>query len=204
MITPPGQPRTGENLAVPLTVRTIFAACLILGLAWAVGIGCGSEQKPVSKKAAEFRARALSLLVNAKKRLGPLASQDKQDQLRQAMRELYKDSVANNHALPCGVGVIDAGGRALMGAFPDPKAKGGLMVVAGGKDYSQYDKVKQAIAARGNAHFTLYTIDGAVYMICSPLNEDGRSGAICLAFFEGTLRDELGVSDQDFASLNFN
>ncbi|MCF8043323.1 MAG: hypothetical protein K9K65_01170 [Desulfarculaceae bacterium] len=191
-------------MAVPLTVRAIFAACLILGLAWAVGIGCGSEQKPVSKKAAEFRTRALSLLVNAKKRLGPLASQDKQDQLRQAMRDLYKDSVANNQALPCGVGILGDNGKALMAAFPDPKAKGGLMVVDGGKDYSQYDKVKQAINSRGNAHFTLYTSDGAVYMICSPLNENRRTGAICLAFFEVTLRDELGVSDEDFASLNFN
>lgn len=196
--------KPGEKPAVPPNARIVIAACLVLGLAWAVGPGCGSEQKPVSKKAAEFRARALSLLGNAKKRLGPLASQDKQDQLRQAMRELYKDSVANNQALPCGVGVIDAGGRALMGAFPDPKAKGGLMVVEGGKDYSQYDKVKQAINARGNAHFTLYTSDGAVYMICSPLSENGRTGVICLAFFEGTLRDDLGLSDEDFASLNFN
>ena len=189
---------------VPSSVRIVFAAFLILGLAWGVGLGCGSERKPVSQKAAEFRTRALSLLGNAKKRLAPLATQDKQDQLRQAMRELYKDSVAKDEALPCGVGVIDGDGRVLMGAFPDSKAKGGLMVVVDGKDYSQYDKVKQAIKARGNVHFTLYTNDGAVYMICSPLNESGRSGAICLAFFEGTLLDELGVSDKDFASLDFN
>lgn|GEM_PF-1405858 len=197
-------PKPGEKPAVPPNARIVIAACLVLGLAWAVGLGCGSEQKPVSKKAAEFRTRAMSLLGSAKKRLGPLVTQDKQDQLSQAMRELYKDSVANNQALPCGVGVIDGNGKALMGAFPDPKAEGGLMVVAGGKDYSQYDKVKQAIKARGNAHFTLYTSDGAVYMICSPLGENGRFGAICLAFFEGTLRDELGVSNEDFASLNFN
>lgn len=197
-------PKPGEKPAVPPNARIVIAACLVLGLAWAVGLGCGSEQKPVSKKAAEFRTRALSLLDNAKKRLAPLATPDKQEQLHQAMRELYKDSVANDQALPCGVGVIDGDGRALMGAFPDPRAKGGLMVVAGGKDYSQYDKVKQAIRARGNAHFTLYTSDGAVYMICSPLSGSGRTGAICLAFFEVTLRDELGVSHEDFASLNFN
>lgn len=196
--------KLGEKPALPSIARIAFAAFLILGLAWGMGLGCGSEQKQVSKKAAEFRTRALSLLVNAKKRLGPLAFPEKQDQLRQAMRDLYKESVANNQAMPCGVGVIDAGGRALMGAFPDPKAKGGLMVVDGGKDYSRYEKVKEAIKSRGNAHFTLYTNDGAVYMICSPLNESGRSGAICLAFFEGTLRDELGVSDEEFASLNFN
>ena len=197
-------PKPGEKLTVPSTVRIVFAAFLILGLAWGGGLGCGSEQKPVSQKAANFRKQALNLLGNAKKRLAPLATQDKQDQLRQAMRELYKDSVAKDEALPCGLGVIDGYGRVLMGAFPNSKAKGGLMVVVGGKDYSQYDKIKQAIKARGNTHFTLYTNDGAVYMICSPLNESGRSGAVCLAFFEGTLLDELGVNDEDFASLNFN
>ena len=200
----PALPWTGENLAVPLTMRKIFAAFLILGLAWGAGLGCGPEQKPVSKKATEFRTKALSLLGNAKKRLAPLSSKDNRAQLRQALEELYKDSVANNQALPCGVGVVDADGVVIMGAFPDPKVKGGLMVVDGGRDYSQYDKVKQAINSRSNAHFTLYTSDGAVYMICSPLNENRRTGAICLAFYEGTLRDELGVSDEEFASLNFN
>ncbi|MCB2193951.1 MAG: hypothetical protein KQI62_20420 [Deltaproteobacteria bacterium] len=189
---------------MPSTSRKALAALLILGLVWGVGLGCGSEQKPVSKKAAEFREKALSLLSKAKKRLAPLSEQKKHEQLRQALRELYKDSVDNEQALPCGVGIIDPSGRAIMGAFPDPEAKGGLMVVDGGRDYSQYDKVKKAINTRGNSHFTLYTSDGTVYMICSPLNESGRSGAVCLAFFQGTLHEDLGVSEEDFASLNFN
>lgn len=189
---------------MPASVRLTITLLLLLGLAWGAGGGCGSDQKPVSAKAAQFRERALSLLKNAKQRLGPLAASDKRAQLGRAMRDLYRDSLAAGQALPCGVAVVGGDGRAVMGAFPDPQAPGGLMVVSGDKDYSQYDKMRQAIASRGISHFTLYTSDGPVYMICSPLNQDGRSGLVCLAFFQVTMRGELGVSDEDFVSLNFN
>lgn len=194
----------GEKLEVPLAERRIFAACLILGLVWGVGLGCQSSQEPSGDKAKKFRQAALAQLQKAKAQLGPLVGSATQKQMHQAMREFYKDSLAKGESLPCGLGVLDQDGVVLAGSFPDPQAPGGVAVVSGGKNYSQYDKIKQAIKGRDIAHFKLYTSDGTVYMICSPLNEKGRAGAVCLAFFGDTLHDELGVSDKDFASLNFN
>ena len=192
-------------MAVPLTARRIFAACLILGLAWATGFGCQSAQEPAGGKVNKFRQAVLAHLQKAKAQLGPLASPEKREELMAAMRKLYDETGGTGGNLPCGLGVLDQGGVVLAGGYPDPQAPGGVAVVSGGKNYSQYDKVKQVVKGRDNSHFTLYTTDGKVYMICSPLNDGGRArGAVCLAFFGDTLNDELGVSDKDFAALDFN
>lgn len=192
-------------MAVSLCVRSLFAACLILGLSWAAGLGCRPPQEPTGVKAEKFRQAALVQLQRAKSELGPLAAPGKSGELRTALRKFYRDSLAKSRQMPCGLAVLDDAGVVLGGSYPDPKAPDGVAVVSGGGNYSQYDKIKQAINGRANSHFTLYTADGTVYMICSPLKAAGKAaGAVCLAFFADTLHNELGVSDKDFAALNFN
>lgn len=190
---------------MPVTARSVFAACLILGLAWAVGLGCQSAQEPAGGRVNKFRQAVLAQLQKAKAQLGPLASPEKREELKAAMRKLYDETRVKGEQLPCGLGVLDQSGVMLAGGYPDPRAPGGVAVVSGGRNYSQYDKIKQVVKGRDNSHFTLYTSDGTVYMICSPLKDGGRArGAVCLAFMGKTLHDELGVSGKDFAALDFN
>ena len=159
----------------------------------------------MGEKAREFQKTAVEELQVAKARLGPLAAPEKHQELKAAMAKFLAEMQARGRNLPFGLGVLDETGVVLAGAYSDPKGPGGQTMVDSGRNYSQYDKVKQAIRGPGNSHFTLYTTDGAVYMVCSPLEYEGRpAGAVCLALLGDSLHKDFGVSDQEFAALNFN
>jgi hypothetical protein len=198
-------PKPGRNPNVAANLRIVLASVLLLCLAGGVGIGCGSEPPPVvSPQAAEFRKQVLSMLKLVDKRLGPLATPEQEPQLRQAVRELCEKTLAKGTTLPYGLAVIGADGKTLAGAIADPQAAGGVNMVKVNKDYSKYEKLQQALKGEGVAHFTLYTGDGKVYMVCSPFKTGGSGGAACLAFQESTLPDSLKIGEKEFESLNFN
>ena len=198
-------PKPGRNPTVPVSMRIISTSVLLWCLAWAVGLGCGSEPPPtVSPKAAEFRKQVLHMLELTDKHLGPLATPEQEPQLRRAINEMIEKGAAKDMTMPYALAVIGADGKTLAGAMVDPQAGDGLKVVKVTKDYSKYEKLRLALQGKGTAHFTLYTGDGKVYMICSPFKTGGNGGGACLAFQEGTLPDGLKISDKEFESLNFN
>ncbi|BEQ13359.1 hypothetical protein [Desulfoferula mesophila] len=144
------------------------------------------------------------MLMAADENLGPLATPEQELQLRPVMNELIQKAAAKGMNMPYALAVVGQGGKTPAGAMADPQAGGGPKVVKTTKDYSKYEKLRQALKGGRVAHFTLYTGEGKVYMVCSPFKTGGNGGAACLAFQEGTLPGNLKIDEKEFESLNFN
>jgi hypothetical protein len=162
-----------------------------------VACGCQTREAPLSPAAAAFKKEVQQAIgMMAKELAGPVAKSDK-TAIAAVLDKIMPTSLKLCRACPFMLGVLDPNGVILAVHPPKQEYSG---------NYSDYKLVMKALEDGEVCQGQLFLQDGSkLYTICSPLMKEGKAvGIMVLTTTDNEVKQRWGISDAEFAAINFN
>jgi hypothetical protein len=171
---------------------------ILLAGAVVLFFGCQSREAPLSPGAATFKQELKSCFDNLSVTLmEPVAKKDLPG-IRAALEKVESPAAKLCRLCPFEIGVTDHSGETL--AVYPVKGDGK------GKNYSNYDLVKNAIKSKKIQQQQFFLQDGAkLYLVCAPLiRQDRLIGLVAIAISSEDAKQRWGLTEKEFLALDFN
>lgn len=180
----------------PSKLRRGHTVGVILLLALTVGVGC-RESKPLSPKAGAFRQQVLKVLDRLADPLAEPTSREDKKAIQGVLVRLFSVCADDCQGLLDNVVVLDKDGVTIA-VYPPEKLPMW--------NFSDYAAVKRAIQEKKPAQTILYRQNGTVISaICAPLLHQGQvEGVMVLVIESKKLKEKMGLTEQEFLSLDFS
>ena len=171
-------------------------AMIMVVLVLAGGLGCQEAEPPLSPEAAKFQ-KEIQALINriAPPLVEPVAGKDMKV-VEKALVKAFTLCAAECEGIFYNVFILDKNG-VLTAVYPPAEVKR--------FQFANYKAVQKAFAEKKPNQTILYQPDGtATLIICLPLlHKDQVVGILALGFEGANVRQERGVSQEEFLRLNF-
>lgn len=166
-------------------------ACLL------VFFGCQTQEAPLSPAAKAFKTEVQQAIgMVAKELVKPVARSDVAA-VNTVLEKVMPSSLKLCRACPFMMGVVDHKGD-LLAVYPPKKEYS--------RHYSDYKLVMKALEKGEICHGRLFLQDGSkLFTICSPLMQGGKAvGILVLTTTDEEVKQRWGLSEEEFAAINFN
>ncbi len=188
-----------------MTFLSLRALQVSLALLCLGGLFACCAQDPVDPKAVDFKKRIMADLDRAAILVPPPYDDQSREALEQGLAKLFQEAAQRGQPLIYGVAVITKQGRVLAGRVPDPGDPQGVPREKDGLDYSRYDGLGELLNGHKAGSFVFYGPEGKLYAVCRPMKHSGdKGGGLCLGFPAELITKQLGISEKDFQTLDFN
>ncbi len=175
-----------------------FVVILLLLLLLA-GMGCGKEEAPLKGGALELKKEVKKTLQKlAPLILDPVLKRDEKA-AEAALEKFVSETLQKSRAYPTAIGILIKDGTVMV-----RWSRTGFHINA--ENYIQYKIVSETLKNRKTNQQRLFLQGGErVYMICAPiLREKNVEGAVGLGFSASELKEQLGLSEEEFLAIDFN
>lgn len=187
-----------------LYLRQVIVMLFVVFVAIAAA-GCGQGDSNLSPQAKAFKHQTLLILDRFSRQIRPPLLADDKQAVEKVLEKLFKDAVRKKKPLTYGMAVMDAKGRLMAGRFANPEQGGEGIVAPMGHDYSHYTKIARVLKHGGTANSLLYGPDKTLYTVCRAIMEyRGVAGMVCIGWPKKALREEMGINEEEFLSLDFS
>ena len=169
---------------------------IMLLLTLALVVGCQKPEPPLSPEAAKFQKEIQAVIHRiAPPLVKPVATKDMQA-IQKALIKTFTLCAEQCEGIFYNVFILDKNG-VLTAVYPPAEVKR--------FQFSNYRAVQKAFAERKPVQTILYQPDGtATLIICLPLiHKDQVVGILALGFEGENVRQERGVSQEEFLHLKF-
>ncbi len=168
---------------------------LLMGLL--VACGCQTQEPPLSPAAKAFKKEVQQAIgMVAKELVTPVARSDVAA-ANAVLEKVMPSSLKLCRACPFMLGVVSQNGD-LLTVYPPKKEYS--------RHYSDYKLVMRALESGEICHGRLFLQDGSkLFTICSPLMQAGKAvGILVLTTTDEEVKQRWGLSEEEFAVINFN
>lgn len=169
---------------------------MLLLLTLALGLGCQKEEPPLSPEAAKFQEEIQAVINKIAPPLIKPVAQKNMKAIQKALVKTFKLCDKQCEGIFYNVFILDKNG-VLSAVYPPAEVKR--------FQFSNYRAVQKAFAEEKANQTILYQPDGtATLIICLPLlYKDQVAGILALGFEGENVRQERGVSQEEFLRLKF-
>lgn len=163
------------------------------------GVSCSKKEASLKQGTLEFRKEVKEIF----RRLAPLVLDPvlKGDEkaAEAALEKFVSKNLQKSRARPNGLGIVIKDGTVMV-----RWSRSGSYTSA--ENYSEYKAVRETLKNGRTTQQRLFLQSGEkVYMICSPiLKEKNIEGVVGLGFHASEMKEQFGLSEEEFLALDFN
>lgn len=164
-------------------------------------LGCKLKELPLSENALVFQEEMRATIKKLSLPFTESASRGDLKGVEAALNKIYEDGEKSGQPLNYGLGVLDKNGVMLAGRYPGkPDWSFSL------QNYSKYKVITQALKERKVIQTKLFMQNEPVlYVICVPLLREKKvEGLLIVGFSSSQMKEKLGISEEEFMTMNFN
>ena len=159
---------------------------------FATEVADASQSVSSFKEEAKSTIKTLSLCL-----IDPLSKNDI-DTIETSVNETFLEADKKGKPIHFGIGVLDRNGMAVAGGY--------IVGAFKGEDFSKYEFVRKAFKRKKIIQNRVYFQDRSeLLIICAPLVRQKKIiGAIVLGFNPTQVKEDYGLSTEQFLALDFN
>jgi hypothetical protein len=163
------------------------------------GSGCGRKEPPVTKGGLEFKKQIRETVERLDPFLLEAASKEDRKRAETTLEKFASDAFQKNWVRPLLMGLIDKRGIVLA-CWP------GTVSSDAGNNFAQYNAFKKVLKDRKISQERLFLQGGQnTLVLCVPFPRKGEmTGILTFTFRPADLKDQMGLTEEEFLAMDFN